>query len=427
MNVGYPTLKDASIPGDPEGLDAIASHLRAAHDDVSTVQERVAVDGVVASWEGAAADRFRSSLNKLPGELGTVASAFDAASSSIRSFAGQLVDFQSNASYYASRIGSLEEELKSSQRRHDEAQAKVDTARLRESAATDPISLKTAVDAVRDGLGKLQLALDDVEANRGELERIRREAQTNREDYEQAVRACCTTLQDATESTTHSNGAPHIAIATLIAGAVSRLLHDVRDHEPGDKTLATTKPAPPKKTQKPPTKTAKEPPRKTSLGGPDVSVPLYAPLPMLSLVLTPVAEQRLTSMQQQFALRLAADTGLDPIVMAAWIYSEENGSAAVNRQNLDNNDWLNIGYTDSGTYGAADSVWSNPVTAADATAGWLKGQQTVPGYPTAAPSIQAILATAGQPPAAQIGAIQQSGWASSKYPFLPSTYETMAQ
>ena len=104
MNVGYPTLEGASIPGDPEGLDAIASRLQAAHDDVSTVQERVAVDGAIAGWEGEAANKFRSSLEELPGELGTVASAFDAASSSIRSFAGQLTDFQNNAHYYASRI-----------------------------------------------------------------------------------------------------------------------------------------------------------------------------------------------------------------------------------------------------------------------------------------------------------------------------------
>jgi uncharacterized protein YukE len=240
MNVGYPTLEGASIPGDPDGLAAIASQLQAAHDDISTVQERVAVDGVVASWEGSAADRFRSSLDKLPAELGTVAGAFDAASGRIRSFAGQLVDFQNNAHYYANRIKSLEEEIHSSQRRHDEAQVEVDAARVRESAASDPISLKTAVDAVKDGLGKLQLALDGVEANRGELECVRREAQTNREDYEQAVRACCTALQDATESTTHSNGAPHIAVGTLIAGAVSRLLHDVRDHEPADDTPTTT-------------------------------------------------------------------------------------------------------------------------------------------------------------------------------------------
>ena len=63
------------------------------------------------------------------------------------------------------------------------------------------------------------------------------------------------------------------------------------------------------------------------------------------------------------------------------------------RQN--NNDWLNIGYTDSATYGSSDSIWSNPVTAADATAGWLKGQNTIPGYGTASSGIQGILSTAG--------------------------------
>ena len=39
------------------------------------------------------------------------------------------------------------------------------------------------------------------------------------------------------------------------------------------------------------------------------------------------------------------------------------------RQAAGNNDWLNIGYTDSATYGAGDGVWGSPVSAADATAG----------------------------------------------------------
>jgi hypothetical protein len=131
----------------------------------------------------------------------------------------------------------------------------------------------------------------------------------------------------------------------------------------------------------------------------------------------------LTSAQQTFASRLAADTGLDSGVVSAWLLAEESGGAAVSRQAANNNDWLNIGYTDSGTYGSADSVWSDPATAADATAGWLKGQNTIPGYGTASSGIQSILATAGQPPQAQISALQNSGWASSGYPSLPSLYQ----
>src|SRR5947209_970827 len=100
--------------------------------------------------------------------------------------------------------------------------------------------------------------------------------------------------------------------------------------------------------------------------------------------------------------------------------------AAQSRQGAGNNDWLNIGYTDSGTYGASDSVWSDPVSAADATAGWLKGQNTIPGYGTASSGIQAILSTAGQAPSAQIAALQQSGWASSGYPSLPALYQQLA-
>jgi hypothetical protein len=138
------------------------------------------------------------------------------------------------------------------------------------------------------------------------------------------------------------------------------------------------------------------------------------------------AHNLLTSDQQQFASRLAAQTGLDPGVISAWLLAEESGGAAQSRQAQGNNDWLNIGYTDSGTYGSSDSVWSNPITAADATAGWLKGQNTIPGYGTASSGIQAILSTAGQPPAAQIAALQHSGWASSGYPSLPSLYQQLA-
>jgi hypothetical protein len=142
--------------------------------------------------------------------------------------------------------------------------------------------------------------------------------------------------------------------------------------------------------------------------------------------LSAAATSQLTSAQQTFASRLAQETGLDPGVVSAWLLAEESGSAAQSRQAAGNNDWLNIGYTDSGTYGSSDSVWSDPATAADATAGWLKGQSTIPGYGTASQGIQAILQTAGQSPAAQISALQNSGWASSGYPSLPSLYSQIA-
>jgi hypothetical protein len=138
------------------------------------------------------------------------------------------------------------------------------------------------------------------------------------------------------------------------------------------------------------------------------------------------ARGMLTSGQQQFASRLAADTGLSPQVISAWLLAEESGEAAHSREAANNNDWLNIGYTDSGTYGSADSVWSSPTGAADATAGWLKGQNTIPGYGTASSGVQAILNTAGQSPEAQVAAIQQSGWASSGYPDLPGLYQQVA-
>jgi hypothetical protein len=153
----------------------------------------------------------------------------------------------------------------------------------------------------------------------------------------------------------------------------------------------------------------------------DVSTPLAA-----GTSLPAGAQSQLTSGQQQFAARLAAQTGLDPSVISAWLLAEESGGAAQSRQAQNNNDWLNIGYTDRGTYGSADSIWSNPVTAADATAGWLKGQNTIPGYGTASSGIQGILGTGGQPASVQIAALQNSGWASSGYPSLPSLHQQIA-
>jgi hypothetical protein len=145
-----------------------------------------------------------------------------------------------------------------------------------------------------------------------------------------------------------------------------------------------------------------------------------------STTLPPATGTMLTSDQSQFASRLAADTGLDPGVVSAWLLAEESGGAAVARQSANNNDWLNIGYTDSATYGSSDSIWSNPTSAADATAGWLRGENTIPGYGTASSGIQAILQTAGQDPSAQISALQNSGWASSGYTDLPSLYAQVA-
>ncbi len=138
------------------------------------------------------------------------------------------------------------------------------------------------------------------------------------------------------------------------------------------------------------------------------------------------ASGQLTSAQQQFASTLSADTGLNPNVVSAWLLAEESGGAAQSRQAAGNNDWLNVGYTDSGTYGAGDSVWSSPTAAANATAAWLQGQNSIPGYGTASSGIQSILASVGQTPAAQIQAIQSSGWSSGGYPSLGSIYEQVA-
>lgn len=151
-----------------------------------------------------------------------------------------------------------------------------------------------------------------------------------------------------------------------------------------------------------------------------------APAAAQPVALPPRAAQLMTPGQQQFATQLAAQTGLDSQVVSAWVLAEQSSGAAVARERAGNHNWLNIGWTDSATYGASAPVWSDPSSAAAATAGWLKGARTVDGYGTASAGVQSILSSAGQPPASQLAALQQSGWASSGYPDLPAVYRMLS-
>jgi hypothetical protein len=151
-----------------------------------------------------------------------------------------------------------------------------------------------------------------------------------------------------------------------------------------------------------------------------------APVAVPGAGLSARAAQQMTPGQQRFATQLAAETGLDPQVVSAWMLAEESGGAAASREAEGNHNWLNIGWTDSGRYGTDGAAWSDPAAAAHATAGWLQGQDTIAGYGKASAGVQSILTSAGQPPELQIAALQHSGWASSGYPDLPAVYRGLA-
>jgi hypothetical protein len=124
-----------------------------------------------------------------------------------------------------------------------------------------------------------------------------------------------------------------------------------------------------------------------------------------------VSASLLTSGQATFAAHLSQLTGLSPRVIAAWALAEESGGAAQGRQAASNFNWLNIGYFDSGAGQIAfDKSFSDPVSAAEQTAKFLKGN-----WGGASSSIRAILSTVGQSPDQQMQAIANSDWASSHY------------
>jgi hypothetical protein len=125
----------------------------------------------------------------------------------------------------------------------------------------------------------------------------------------------------------------------------------------------------------------------------------------------------LTSGQEKFAGTFARETGLDPRVVGAWLKAEQSGSAAKYYEDKGYNNWLNIANTDSGpASGAHSSVWTNPETAAKASAEWIKGRgQIAKEYGAPAAGVRGILHSAGQDAESQIKAISGSGWASSGY------------
>jgi hypothetical protein len=139
----------------------------------------------------------------------------------------------------------------------------------------------------------------------------------------------------------------------------------------------------------------------------------------------PQQQGMFTPGQSQFIGRYAQQTGLDPRVVAAEVLNEESGSAAQKRQQAGIHNWLNIGYTDTAERGTGNQVWRDPLTAATASANWIKGRYDAPGFGRASSGVQGILRSVGQSPAAQIAAIQHSGWASSGYPNLPAVYQSV--
>lgn len=129
----------------------------------------------------------------------------------------------------------------------------------------------------------------------------------------------------------------------------------------------------------------------------------------------------LTRNQEIFAQAFSSTSGVDLNVARAWVLQEEAGGP-------DNgaNNWLGIGITNSGSYGYANKVWSNPKTAGVAAGNWLLGNPigsggaSPTGYGAPGSAISSIPNAGG--PLQQILAIQSSGWASGGEISLGSLY-----
>jgi hypothetical protein len=103
----------------------------------------------------------------------------------------------------------------------------------------------------------------------------------------------------------------------------------------------------------------------------------------------------LTPGQAAFINGVAQGTGLDKGVVTAWVYQEENGSAAAAREAAGNQNWLNIG---------PGRVYGSVQDAVQATIATLHNGL-----------YSGVLASASQSPSAQIAAIGASPWDAGHY------------
>lgn len=185
------------IPGSPGGLEALASQLESAANDIDSVRDRVATNGLEGEWSGQAAEAFRSTLHRLPGELGAVGGAFGDASGTIRSFAGKLAELQQQARWYDEKLEESERDLREANARHGEAAASLRSANRAQAAAADPVSLHAAKRVVERGESMVRQAIADVEDIGEAISQLDSGVDSMRREYEEAVRSCAAALNDA--------------------------------------------------------------------------------------------------------------------------------------------------------------------------------------------------------------------------------------
>ncbi len=212
-------MAEISIPGDPGGLTALASQLRAAADQIGTVQGRVAANGLQGSWSGDAAEAFRASLHQLPGELAGVSAAFEEAAQALSSFASRLTDLQQRAQWYERQIETARQEESDSRARQAQAQTALNAAHLHYSLATDPVSLHTAKQALELGESSVRQAVAEVDDAIGRISRLMSEAVTLRQEYQAAVNACCGAL----DGVRHSSGSSLAWLGSAIFGLMGHM------------------------------------------------------------------------------------------------------------------------------------------------------------------------------------------------------------
>lgn len=140
----------------------------------------------------------------------------------------------------------------------------------------------------------------------------------------------------------------------------------------------------------------------------------------------PSAAYRFSANQKQFITAMAAASGLNQGVIAAWV-AAENPVGADQTSNKGDQNWLNIGVTSANSpanYLRGARLWRDPATAGKTSADWLAGKPVVPGWRNPPASIRAIAKAGSLTPDKQLDVIKNSGWAESGYPLLASTYDT---
>lgn len=141
------------LSADPGEVWVLASVFRQVGQEAQSIAGVLRGAPQSATWQGAAADAFRSTVGQLPGELDNVQSSYEAVASALSAYEGELTTLKGSFERLAQQLGAARSSLGSAQGQLSGAQSSLTTALAAPHAKPTSPAVQSAHDAVQAANG----------------------------------------------------------------------------------------------------------------------------------------------------------------------------------------------------------------------------------------------------------------------------------